>query len=74
VLIVVVNFLPGDSWPQTLHPLFWLEVLAIEAFAIAWFVKGGTFILKDEKGDVVTSKNRETIPTFEQRFPATNPQ
>ncbi len=47
VLIVVVNFLPGTSWLQPHHPLFWLEVLALEAFGFAWFVKGGTFILKD---------------------------
>ena len=48
VLIVVLNFLPGTSWLQPHHPLFWLEVLALEAFGFAWFVKGGTFILKDD--------------------------
>ncbi len=65
VLIVVVHFLPGTSWLQPRHPLFWLEFLAIEAFGVAWFVKGETLgILKDKKtGGVVTSKNRETIPT-----------
>ena len=75
VLIVMVNFLPGTSWLKPHHPLFWLEFLAIEAFGIAWFVKGGTFILKDKQEGVETSKNREIIPTFEQGFPATdNPQ
>ena len=74
VLIVGIHFLPGDSWLEPHHPLFWLEVLAIEAFGFAWFVKGGTFILKDKR-DVVMGKNRETMPTFVQRFPATdNPQ
>jgi hypothetical protein len=40
------------------------ETLAIWAFAIAWFVKGETLgILKDKKEGVLTSKNRETIPS-----------
>jgi MFS superfamily sulfate permease-like transporter len=47
VLIVVVNFLPGNSWLQPLHPILVLEALASFAFGFAWFVKGGTFILKD---------------------------
>jgi hypothetical protein len=46
-LIVVVNFLPGNSWLQPLHPILVLEALASFAFGFAWFVKGGTFILKD---------------------------
>jgi len=48
VLIVVVNFLPGNSWLQPLHPILVLEALASFAFGFAWFVKGGTFILKDD--------------------------
>src|SRR5262249_19256418 len=75
VLIVMLNFLPGNSWLKPHHPLFWLEVLAIEAFGFAWFVKGGTLILKDKKEGVVTSNNREIMPTFEQGLPALeNPQ
>src|SRR6266704_3964581 len=71
VLIVVLHYLPGTSWLQPHHPLFWLEVLALEAFGVAWFVKGGMFILKDKNEGVVTSKN-ETIPTVEQGVPATD--
>ena len=72
VLIVVLHFLPDTSWLQPHHPLFWLEVLAIEAFGFAWFVKGGTFILKDN--GVATSKSA-TTSTIEQRFTAPeNPQ
>ncbi len=48
VLIVVVNFLPGNSWLQPLHPILVLEALASFTFGFAWFVKGGTFILKDD--------------------------
>jgi hypothetical protein len=70
VLIVVEHLLLGNSWLQSHHPLFWLEVLAIEAFGFAWFVKGGMFILKDKKKGVVPGKHREPIPTFEQRLPA----
>ena len=48
VLIVLVQtLLASIPWLQSLHPVFWLETLAIEAFSIAWFVKGDT-ILRDE--------------------------
>jgi len=47
VLIIVVQFLPSSSWLQPIHPIFWLETLAIMAFGIAWFVKGET-ILQDK--------------------------
>lgn len=49
VLIVLVQtlFLPRNPWLQALHPVLWLESLAIWAFGIAWFVKGET-ILKDD--------------------------
>jgi hypothetical protein len=40
VLIILVQFLPSNSWLQSIHPRFWLESLAIWAFGIAWFVKG----------------------------------
>ncbi|GAC1565849.1 MAG: hypothetical protein NVS2B2_37420 [Ktedonobacteraceae bacterium] len=46
-LLVLVSFLPGNLWLQPLHPIFWLEALAILAFGFAWFVKGET-ILKDK--------------------------
>jgi hypothetical protein len=52
VLIFLVHnlFLPGNPWLQPLHPVLYLETLAIWAFAIAWFVKGETLgILKDKK-------------------------
>lgn len=44
VLIIVIQFLLGNSW---LHLIFWLETLAIMAFGISWFVKGET-ILRDK--------------------------
>jgi hypothetical protein len=46
-LIVLVSFLTGNPWLQPIHPVLWLESLAIFAFGVAWFVKGET-ILKDE--------------------------
>jgi amino acid transporter len=58
---IIVLFLPANQRLQSLHPVLWLESLAIFAFGAAWLVKGET-ILKDEKGSVLTSKNRETIP------------
>jgi len=58
VVIVLVIFLPGTSWLQPFHLLFWLESLATLAFGIAWFVKGEGFPpLNDKTGDIVTSKN-----------------
>lgn len=47
-LIPVVMYKPIADKVQALHPVFWLESLAVEAFAFAWLVKGET-ILKDEK-------------------------
>jgi hypothetical protein len=46
VLIFVAQRLAGISWLQPLHPVFWLESLALLAFGVAWFVKGET-ILQD---------------------------
>lgn len=48
VLIVVVSFMPDDSFVQELNPVFWLETLAIVAFGISWFTKGEA-ILKDDR-------------------------
>jgi len=63
-LLLLVPNLPVTPWLRPLHPIFWLEAVSIFAFGVAWFVKGETLgILKDEERGVVTSKNRETIPT-----------
>jgi hypothetical protein len=47
-LILLVQNLSVTTWLRPLHPIFWLESLSIFAFGVAWFVKGETFILKDE--------------------------
>ncbi len=47
-LIVLVNVLPGLQGLQQYHVYFWLETLAVEAFGVAWFVKGEA-ILKDKR-------------------------
>lgn len=46
-LLGLISLLPGVAWLQAIHPVFWLESLAIWAFGVAWFVKGET-ILKDK--------------------------
>ncbi|HEY7127833.1 MAG TPA: hypothetical protein VH540_28140 [Ktedonobacterales bacterium] len=46
-LIVLLGFLPDPEWLLQLHPFFILEALSVEAFGIAWFIKGGA-ILKDK--------------------------
>ena len=48
LLIAVVNFLlKYDSPIQVLHPVFWLESIAVIAFGVAWLTKG-EMILKDQ--------------------------
>jgi hypothetical protein len=42
-LAAVTPLLPGD-WVAAVHPVFWLESLAVEAFGVAWFVKGRTLL------------------------------
>jgi hypothetical protein len=51
LLIPLINILPGNTWLQPLHPVFWLESLALWAFGFAWLVKGET-ILKDESREL----------------------
>lgn len=46
-LLGLVQFLPEPAWLQGLHPSFWLESLALWAFGLAWFIKGGA-LLKDK--------------------------
>ncbi len=43
----LMQFQPVPAWVQGLHPVFWLETLAIWSFGLAWFVKGET-LLKDK--------------------------
>jgi hypothetical protein len=43
VLVGVTPVLP-ENWVAAVHPVFWLESLAIEAFGVAWFVKGRTLL------------------------------
>lgn len=33
-----------ENWVAMVHPVFWLEALAVEAFGVAWFVKGETLL------------------------------
>jgi hypothetical protein len=47
VLLVLATFLPNTDGLRPYHVNFWLETLAIEAFGVAWFVKGEA-ILKDK--------------------------
>ncbi len=48
-LDLFVPYLHNASWLQRYQPNTWFEVVTVEAFGIAWFIKGGTFgILKDK--------------------------
>jgi hypothetical protein len=40
-LITLYNLLLKSTWVQHCDPVFWLESIAIVAFAISWLVKGG---------------------------------
>jgi hypothetical protein len=46
-LVVLVALLPPDSRVRDLRPVFWLESIAVVAFGVSWFTKGGA-ILRDE--------------------------
>jgi hypothetical protein len=52
-LLLLHNTLPSSAWLEPLHPVFWLETLAICAFGFAWIVKGEV-MLKDEGADADT--------------------
>jgi hypothetical protein len=45
---VAYQFEASNPWLQSLHPILVFEVIASLAFGIAWFVKGGTLVLKDK--------------------------
>jgi len=57
VIAALLLFIPklGDAaWLQTIHPILLLEGIAVETFGIAWFVKGETFgIMQDKETNVV---------------------
>jgi hypothetical protein len=48
-LIALYKILPAGTTAslESIHPIFWLEALAIFAFGISWFTKGEA-ILWDE--------------------------
>ncbi|SDX84574.1 hypothetical protein SAMN05661080_01437 [Modestobacter sp. DSM 44400] len=43
-LAAVTGALPDDGWMAAVHPVFYLESLAVIAFGVAWFVKGETIL------------------------------
>jgi hypothetical protein len=43
-LVAGTTLLPQDGWVAAVHPVFWLESLAVFAFGVAWFVKGETIL------------------------------
>jgi Protein of unknown function (DUF998) len=51
VLVVATNFLLTDHLKNEVHPLLWLETVAIWAFSVSWLVKGEFLFLKDESPD-----------------------
>ncbi|MBI5280248.1 MAG: DUF998 domain-containing protein [Candidatus Solibacter usitatus] len=48
-LIAVLAALPDGAPIKRIHPVFWLESLAIVAFGVSWLTKGEA-ILKDQEG------------------------
>ena len=48
-------FLSGIVWLQPLHPVCWVEAIAVWAFGFAWLVKGETLWRDTKSGDVVMS-------------------
>jgi hypothetical protein len=50
-MVVATNFVFNDHLKKELHPLLWLETLAIWAFSVSWLVKGEFLVLKDGSAD-----------------------
>jgi len=48
VLSVIAGLVSSDSPVQRLHPVFWLESVAVVAFGVSWLTKGEA-ILKDQR-------------------------
>ena len=49
VLVPVSDLVLRDAARGRVHPLFWLETVAVFAFSTSWLVKGG-FLFPDESG------------------------
>ena len=46
---------------QGIHPLFWLEAIAVVAFGISWLVKGETILKDKPSGEDVTPPGSEPV-------------
>jgi len=46
---------------QGIHPLFWLEAIAVVAFGISWLVKGETILKDKPSGEAVTPPGSEPV-------------
>jgi hypothetical protein len=47
VLVVVTNVVFTSNLRDQVHPVFWLESIAVWAFSVSWLVKGEFLFLKD---------------------------
>jgi hypothetical protein len=54
VLLAVVMRPSVKTQVKHLHPVFWLEAIAVVAFGVSWLIKGETF-LRDRKSDLAAS-------------------
>jgi hypothetical protein len=51
VAMVATDFALPPHVKNEIHPLLWLETIAIWAFSLSWLVKGQFLVLKDKTGD-----------------------
>jgi hypothetical protein len=47
-LVVVTDLSFTEQVKDVLHPLFWLESIAVWAFSVSWLIKGEFLFLKDQ--------------------------
>lgn len=59
VLVVVTNFGFTNHVKDELHPLLWLEAIAVWAFAVSWLIKGEFLFLKDEPVEEFVTEESE---------------
>jgi hypothetical protein len=52
VLVVASDFAFTDHVKDGLHPVFWLECIAVWAFSVSWLIKGEFLFLTDQAADL----------------------
>ena len=61
LVLVPIESLVIGAPIQGIHPLFWLEAIAVVAFGISWLVKGDTIFKDKPSGEAATPPGSEPV-------------